>query len=83
MNSFEMQEKIKAREQNQIDTDLHGNIEFNDFDSLKRKEFYDNCRNKYDKIETEKLNEKIDEMKHNTNVKNILADLELYDGELL
>jgi hypothetical protein len=41
MNSLEMQEKIKEREQKLIDTDLHGTIEFHNYDSLRRKEFHD------------------------------------------
>jgi len=83
MNSFELKEKINEMKQNQIDTDLHGNIEFNDYDSLKRKEFYNNVKKSYDKNEDKKLNEIMSEMEHNINVKNILIDAELYDGELL
>jgi len=83
MNSFELKEKINEMKQNQIDTDLHGNIEFNDYDTLKRKEFYNNVKKSYDKNEDKKLNEIMSEMEHNINVKNILIDAELYDGELL
>jgi len=44
MNSVELKEKIKEQEINTRDKSLHGIIEFNDYNSLERKEFYDNLK---------------------------------------
>jgi len=59
MNGSEFKHKIEEMKQNQIDTDLHGTIEFNNYDTLKQKEFYDNAKKKYNTIQYEKLNERI------------------------
>jgi len=82
INSFEMQEKLKEQKQKNIDEELYGNLSFHNYDSLKRKEFYDNVRKNHEKILNDELMLKMDELEHNINVKNILIDCELYEGNL-
>jgi len=82
MNSFEMQEKLKEKEQTERDEELNGNLTFHNWDTLRRREFYNDVRKRNKDMRDAQVNESIRRQQQQDIVKNILIDTELYEGNI-